>query len=136
MRFSLKRMGAMLCIVLAMAFAAVSATNAVNKIQHQQGGAAHHEHLQFSDILVDADDHHDDHDNANDREENSAANHQPGAGHHHHGDMTPGLPALASGETAMPGLGADRHSLKPDGGVLGHPTRGPERPPKGIAIYS
>jgi hypothetical protein len=129
-------MGAMLCIVLALAFAAVSATNAVNKIQHQPGDTAHHQHLPFSDILVDADDHHDDHGNTDDRGETPAADHEPGTGHHHHGDMAPGLPALASGETPMPGLGADRHSLKPDRMVLGLATRGPERPPKGIAIDS
>lgn len=130
MRFLLKRMGAMLCIVLALAFAGASAASAVNGIQHRPGSSAHHEHMPFSDMLVDADDHHDDHGNAGDRDGSPAADHQPGTGHHHHGDSGSGLPAFTSTEMPMPGLEAGQHDLTRDPAPPGLSSYGPERPPK------
>ncbi|WP_288287783.1 hypothetical protein [uncultured Sphingobium sp.] len=129
-RFSLKRMCAMLCVVLALAFAGASATRIVDRIQHQPGGPADHTHLPFSDIAYDADDHYDDHAGTDDQDNGANPDHQPGPSHHHHGDSGSGLPVLAAAETVKSDLGADRHDLRRDRAPPGLSTYGPERPPK------
>ena len=132
-RFSLKRLCAMLCVVLALGYAGASAANAVNRIQHQLGGS--HEHMLLSEVSVDTADHHDhdDHDDnagSDDRDGGTQPEHQPGTGHHHHGDVGSGLPAFGPGAAHGLDPGSDSHSLKPDRRARALASYGPERPPK------
>ncbi|MEQ6332549.1 hypothetical protein [Sphingobium sp. MK2] len=122
----------MLCVVLALAFAAASATSVVDRIQHQPGAPTNHQHMLFTDISFDADDHHVGHSDASDRDDGADPDHQPGTGHHHHGDSGSGLPAFASGDNGLPDLRSDRRSLTPARPVIGVTIHGPERPPKSI----
>lgn len=128
------RLCSMLCIALTLVFAGASMTSIVDRLQHDVGVAADHEHLPLSVIAFDTSDHADGHSDATSPvNSEDAPSHQPGTEHHHHGDSGPSLAAFGTlGQagvfpisSSQPFVGDDRLAS-----VLIH---GPERPPKTIA---
>jgi hypothetical protein len=124
---SVKRLFALLCLVLALVYASGSTSQVVNTIQHSNAQASAHDHSELSDALAMQADHHADIDPAepdDDQGQNEIA-----GGHHHHGDNGPSL--LATSAHELPGVmllgnlrarAGDRH-------VDGIAVPGPERPP-------
>lgn len=122
-----KRLFALLCLVLALVYAGGSASQVVNAIEHSAAQSSAHDHSVLIDALaMQAGDHAeiDPANSADDQAQNEIA-----GGHHHHGDTGPSL--LATSANEMPGVtllgnlrvpAGDRH-------VDGIAVPGPERPP-------
>lgn len=122
-----------LCLALTLLFAAASAANAVNRLQHLTNGSAEHHHLPLADISVDEDgDHHPD---MGDPDNDMSRDHQPGTGHHHHGDNGSSLAIFGDARPLTFAPGSVLHPVRADRSMLGLAVRGPERPPR-PAIFS
>jgi hypothetical protein len=128
----LKRLFAMLCLVLALVYAGGSASQVVNTIQHSGAEASAHDHSVLSDALAMQADHHADIDpaeSADDQAQNEIA-----GGHHHHGDNGPSL--LATSAHELPGviMLANLRARAGDRHVDGIAVLGPERPPMVVKL--
>lgn len=122
-----KRLFALLCMVLALVYASASGSEVLNSIQHSGAEASAHDHSVLSDALAMQADHHadiDPADPADDKGQNEIA-----GGHHHHGDNSSSL--LASSADELPGLMllGNLRALAGDRHVDGIAVPGPERPP-------
>src|SRR3546814_14717751 len=74
----------MLCIALTLVFAGASMTSIVDRVQHEAGVTADHEHLPLSIIAFDASDHDGGHPEAMTPDDSGKApGHQPDDEHHH-----------------------------------------------------
>ena len=128
------RLCATLCVALMLVFSSASMANVVDQIQHQSSASGNHEHLAFSKIVFEADDHqHDTHDSHPD-DGDDAPDHQPGTGNHHHVDSGSGLFTPVSHEASWMFSGDSPWRPAVDGRMPGFLTHGPERPPKSSAI--
>lgn len=124
----------MLCIVLALAFSSASTASVVDRLQHQSGSSADHDHMPFSKVVTDSHDHHHESDAAHPNPSDDTPDHQPGTGHHHHADSSSGLPAPLAQSSSWAGIGTRPWHPTVDDRMPGFLTHGPERPPKSNAI--
>jgi len=124
----------MLCIALTLVFAGASMTSIVDRLQHEVGVIADHEHLPLSVIAFDMSDHSDRHsDTTNSVDNEGAPSHEPDTGHHHHGDTGSSLPALGAQGQVVFFLASASQPFADDDRLAGVLIQGPERPPKTIA---
>ena len=128
------RLCSALCVALMLVFASASMANVVDRIQHQSGATSEHEHLAFSKIAFEVDDHHHDTHESNPDKSDDAPDSQPGTGHHHHVDGGTGLFTPVSHEASWMFSGASPWRPTIDDRMPGFLTHGPERPPKGVTI--
>jgi hypothetical protein len=107
---------AALCVALMFVFTAAASASTVNSVQHAFGNPTSHEHMPFSNISLDDEDHH-------------STKHYGHGDHHHHGDIGAGIAALLTGVVALAPAGAS-HAVTPDS--LRSATRQslPDRPPR------
>lgn len=117
----------MLCIALALIFACVSLSSAVDRVQHARGASTAHEHLFFSDLTIE--DAHDQGHHQSDTNDQSQSDF-PAGDHHHHGDSGSGLVSALVAPTPVVVLMDDTHGLPPARPPVGFQLQGPERPPK------
>jgi hypothetical protein len=123
---------AMLCIALSVVFTGASAADVIDKIQHQEPSAHHHEHMAFSDVALD--DHHQDGGHGDDgglvdvQDDSATTDNHPGAGHHH-ADGPSGVLVANDFLGAGPPL-RTRLRAGSDDRVRSPGSPGPERPPK------
>lgn len=107
---------ASLCVALMFVFTAAASASTVNGVQHAFGNPSSHQHMPFSNISLDDDDHH-------------STKHYGHGDHHHHGDISTGIPALLIGVAALPPQ-SRVHAVTPDS-VRGDTRQSlPERPPR------
>ncbi|MBB6192327.1 hypothetical protein FHS51_002570 [Sphingobium wenxiniae] len=123
-----------LCVALMLVFASASMANVVDRIQHQSSAASEHDHLAFSKIAFEVDDHHHDTQASNPDDIDDAPDGQPGTGHHHHVDGGSGLFTPVSHQASWLFSGASPWRPTVDDRMPGFLSHGPERPPKGVAI--
>lgn len=131
---------AMLCVALAMVFAAASATSVVDHAQHEMGVV--HEHgvslsfVSVDDCAIDAAAHVHADDEADGQGPGDASDATPGAGHHHHADAPVGAPGgsvtVEAAHLASATSGAEPGEANPKGVRPG----GLERPPRPLAILA
>jgi hypothetical protein len=123
----------MLCILLALMFAANSLSGALDRIQHAPGATAQHEHLVFGMFSAVADHDADHHEPQPDRDE--PADHMMG-GHHHHVDSGSGLLALSSPTVLSASTAETAYSAEGSDPPPRLNSSGPERPPKASHILA
>ena len=112
----LRKSCAALCVAMMFVFTAAAAASTVNTVQHAFGNPSSHEHMPFSNISLDDNDHH-------------SSKHYGHGDHHHHGDISTGITALLTGVATMAPTGTD-HAVTPDSVRSGTRQSLPERPPR------
>src|SRR3546814_16531035 len=97
----------MLCIALTLVFAGASMTSIVDRVQHEAGVTADHEHLPLSIIAFDASDHDGGHPEAMPPDDSGQApGHQPAVENHNQGDTGAELTApMAQAQARRPDEG-------------------------------
>ncbi|MES2473161.1 MAG: hypothetical protein V4601_10030 [Pseudomonadota bacterium] len=113
---TLRKSCASLCVALMCVFTAAASASAVNTVQHAFGSPTSHEHMPFSNISLDDEDHH-------------STKHYGHGDHHHHGDIGAGLTLLLSDVAALPPDGT-HHALARDSVRTDVRHSLPERPPR------
>ncbi len=112
----LRKSCAALCVALMCVFTAAAAASTVNTVQHAFGNPTSHEHMPFSNISLDDEDHH-------------STKHYGHGDHHHHGDIGTGIAALLTGVAALAPAGT-HHAVTPDSVRSGTHQPLPDRPPR------
>lgn len=130
------RLCSALCVALMLVSANASTANVVDQLQHQSTATGGHEHLAFSKIVFQVDDHQHDAYEPDPGDSDKAPDHQPGTGHHHHVDNGSGLFTPMSHEASWILSRASLWRPAVDARVPGFVTNGPERPPKSSALQS
>lgn len=120
-KISPRRIGAIVCVALALVFLQSGAASILNGVQHLSGNPDTHEHALFSNISLDDDDNH----------SGLHSGHESHGGHHHHhGDINTGMAAFAASGMMAPVATGDRNQLGHDHvRVLARQSL-PERPPR------
>lgn len=112
----LRKSCAALCVAMMFVFTAAASASTVNSVQHAFGNPTSHEHMPFSNISLDDEDHH-------------STKHYGHGDHHHHGDIGAGISTILSDvAAALPdntGHAAASNSVKTD---VRHSL--PDRPPR------
>lgn len=139
-RWQLRRTSALLCVALMLIFALSRAAGIVNQFEHGHGTVLPHNHLAFSDLVVDDDHDHDldamdvDHhalDHDADHDDHAQADHDGhAAGHHHHGDVNSSLIVLASSSGSVTAWQFWKGDIRSDRLRLTTRQSLPERPPR------
>lgn len=113
---TLRKSCAALCVALMFVFTAAASASTVTTVQHAFGNPSSHEHMPFSNISLDDEDHH-------------SSKHYGHGDHHHHGDLGASMTTLLSDVAAAP-PDSTRHAIAPDSARTDVRHSLPERPPR------
>jgi hypothetical protein len=116
---SLKKLCAMLCVALALVFAASAVASIITSVQHMNGTSGNHEHVLFSNISLDDKDHHSDKHSGH-----------GSSGHHHHGDISTGMASLVPSGVAKPIVTGEQRLTSRNRVRISVRLSLPERPPR------